>query len=82
MQPETIQKKNLSLSQAARVLSVSRSAITNAATNGNLVPVFGGLFHDRLVGVTAASVNAVLHRRHEIEAARAANGKGCGSVRL
>lgn len=71
MHQNKIQKK-YTLSHAARVLGVSRTVITNAATNGILVPVFGGLFHDRLVGVTTESVNAVILRRNEIDAARSA----------
>lgn len=82
MKQENHIQNNPTISHAARILGMSRSSIKNAVKNGILEPIYGGLLHDRLVGVTAASVDAVIHRRHEIEAARAANGKGCGSVRL
>ena len=82
MKQENHIQNNPTISHAARILGMSRSAIKNAVKNGILEPIYGGLFHDRLVGVTAASVDAVVHRRHEIEAARAVNGKGSGSVNL
>ncbi len=80
MKQEDSIQSNPTLSHAARVLGMSRSSIKNAVKNGILEPIYGGLLHDRLVGVTAESVDAVIHRRHEIEAARAAIGRGGNNV--
>jgi predicted DNA-binding protein (UPF0251 family) len=53
----------MSLTDAARKLGVSRTAVTNAAKQGRFRPVLGGIDGTRIVGVYAADVDAMAERK-------------------
>ena len=61
--------------EAARMLGVSRKAITTAIRNCTLTPVYGGVLGNRTVGVTVESLETVIRRRRDI-ATKRENAKG------
>ena len=56
-------KKIYSIAEAAARLKMSRNATAYAARTGKLKPIFGGLLGNRIVGIAAESVDAVIEYR-------------------
>ena len=55
--------KHYSIAEAAARLGMSRNATAYAARTGKLKPIFGGLLGNRIVGIEAESVEAVIEYR-------------------
>ena len=53
------------IEEAAGILGVSKTTIRNAIARGQLAAVYGGILHNRTLGVTTRSVNAVIDYRRE-----------------
>ncbi len=64
------------IEETANILGVSKTTIRNAIARGQLAAIRGGIMHDRTIGVTTRSVNAIIDYRRERDAGKKTDAEG------